>query len=64
MRSKHLKAIGKKLGFKCEPRDRPPEGGIVERLFGTINTQVLKDLPGYTGSNVQERPKMQRKKRV
>ncbi|MDZ7952447.1 transposase [Nostoc sp. DedQUE09] len=55
--SKHLKAIGKKLGFKCELRDRPPEGGIVERLFGTINTQVLKDLPGYTGSNVQERPK-------
>jgi putative transposase len=39
--SKHLKAIGKKLGFKCELRDRPPEGGIVERLFGTINTQVL-----------------------
>ncbi|MFN6476455.1 Mu transposase C-terminal domain-containing protein [Nostoc sp. DedQUE07] len=56
-RSKHLKAIGKKLGFQCELRDRPPEGGIVERLFGTINTQVLEDLPGYTGSNVQERPK-------
>ncbi|MEH1913173.1 Mu transposase C-terminal domain-containing protein [Nostoc sp.] len=55
--SKHLKAIGKKLGFKCELRDRPPEGGIVERLFGTINTQVLENLPGYTGSNVQERPK-------
>ncbi len=55
--SKHLKAIGKKLGFQCELRDRPSEGGIVERLFGTINTQVLKDLPGYTGANVQERPK-------
>ncbi|MBN3890554.1 MAG: Mu transposase C-terminal domain-containing protein [Nostoc sp. JL31] len=55
--SKHLKAIGKKLGFKCELRDRPPEGGIVERIFKTINTQVLKDLPGYTGANVQERPK-------
>ncbi|QLE48309.1 DDE-type integrase/transposase/recombinase [Nostoc sp. C057] len=56
-RSKHLKAIGKKLGFQCELRDRPPEGGIVERIFQTINTQVLKDLPGYTGANVQERPK-------
>jgi len=55
-RSKHLKAIGKKLGFQCELRDRPPEGGIVERIFKTINTQVLKDLPGYTGANVQERP--------
>jgi putative transposase len=55
-RSKHLKAIGKKLGFQCELRDRPSEGGIVERIFKTINTQVLKDLPGYTGANVQERP--------
>ncbi len=55
-RSKHLKAIGKKLGFQCELRDRPPEGGIVERVFKTINTQVLKDLAGYTGANVQERP--------
>ncbi|MDZ8028325.1 MAG: Mu transposase C-terminal domain-containing protein [Nostoc sp. DedQUE11] len=54
--SKHLKAIGKKLDFQCELRDRPPEGGIVERIFKTINTQVLKDLPGYTGANVQERP--------
>jgi putative transposase len=26
-RSKHLKAIGKKLGFQCELRDRPPQGG-------------------------------------
>ncbi|MBD2452402.1 Mu transposase C-terminal domain-containing protein [Nostoc sp. FACHB-152] len=56
-RSKHLKAIGKKLGFQCELRDRPNQGGIVERIFKTINTQILKDLPGYTGSNVQERPK-------
>ncbi len=56
-RSKHLKAIGKKLGFQCELRDRPPEGGIVERIFKTVNTQVLKDLPGYTGANVEERPK-------
>ncbi|HLP89826.1 MAG TPA: Mu transposase C-terminal domain-containing protein [Nostocaceae cyanobacterium] len=55
-RSKHLKAIGKKLEFQCELRDRPPEGGIVERIFKTINTQVLKDLPGYTGANVKERP--------
>lgn len=61
-RSKHLKAIGKKLGFQCELRDRPPEGGIVERIFKTINTQVLEDLPGYTGSNVQERPENAEKK--
>lgn len=60
-RSKHLKAIGKKLDFQCELRDRPPQGGIVERLFKTINTQVLKGLPGYTGPNVQERPEQAEK---
>ncbi len=45
--SKHVRAIGKKLGFQCELRDRPNQGGIVERLFRTINTQVLATLPGY-----------------
>lgn len=60
-RSHHLKSIGKKLGFQCELRDRPIQGGIVERIFKTINTQVLKALPGYTGPNVQERPKQAEK---
>jgi putative transposase len=46
-KSKLVKAIGKKLGFQCELRDRPPQGGIVERLFNTINTEVLAPLPGF-----------------
>lgn len=46
-RSKLIRAMGKKLGFQCELRDRPIQGGIVERLFKTINTQVLAPLPGY-----------------
>jgi putative transposase len=46
-RSKLIKAFGKKFGFQCELRDRPIQGGIVERLFGTINTQVLQPLAGY-----------------
>lgn len=46
-RSKLIKALGKKLGFQCELRDRPIQGGIVGRLFGTINTQILAALPGY-----------------
>jgi putative transposase len=46
-KSKLIKAIGKQLGFQCELRDRPPQGGIVERLFKTINTEVLAALPGY-----------------
>ncbi|XGV97331.1 MAG: Mu transposase C-terminal domain-containing protein [Leptolyngbya sp. BL-A-14] len=55
-RSKHLEQIGVQLGFTCHLRDRPSEGGIVERPFGTFNTEFFATLPGYTGSNVQERP--------
>jgi putative transposase len=55
-RSNHLQQIGVQLGFTCHLRDRPSEGGIVERPFGTFNTQFFSTLPGYTGSNVQERP--------
>ena len=46
-KSKLIQVIGKQLGFQCELRDRPPQGGIVERLFQTINTEVLQSLPGY-----------------
>ncbi len=56
-RSNHLQQIGVQLGFTCHLRDRPSEGGIVERPFGTFNTEFFSTLPGYTGSNVQERPK-------
>jgi putative transposase len=56
-RSEHLQQIGVQLGFTCHLRDRPSEGGIVERPFGTFNTEFFSTLPGYTGSNVQERPK-------
>lgn len=55
-RSNHLKQIGVDLGFVCHLRDRPSEGGIVERAFRTLNTQLFSTLSGYTGSNVQERP--------
>ena len=55
-RSNHLNQIGVQLGMVCHLRDRPSEGGIVERPFKTLNTEVFSILPGYTGSNVQERP--------
>ena len=55
-RSAHLQQIGVELGFTCHLRDRPSEGGIVERPFGTFNTEFFSTLPGYTGSNVQKRP--------
>ncbi len=55
-RSEHLKQIGFHLGFECHLRDRPPEGGIEERGFGTINTDFLAGFYGYLGSNLQQRP--------
>jgi putative transposase len=56
-RSNHLKQIGVELGFTCILRDRPSGGGIVERPFGTFNTELFSTLHGYVGSNVQQRPK-------
>nr|WP_242050461.1 Mu transposase C-terminal domain-containing protein [Oculatella sp. FACHB-28] len=55
-RSNHVQQIAVDLGFVCHLRDRPSEGGIVERPFRTLNDQLFSTLPGYTGSNVQERP--------
>jgi putative transposase len=49
--------VAVQLGFSCALRRRPSDGGIVERFFRTLNDQLLRTLPGYTGSNVQERPK-------
>ena len=37
-------------------RAYPQQGGLVERPFGTINTEFLESAPGYTGSNTQKRP--------
>ncbi|NHC36880.1 DDE-type integrase/transposase/recombinase [Scytonema millei VB511283] len=48
--------VAVQIGFNCSLRRRPSDGGIVERFFRTLNDQVLRDLPGYTGSNVQQRP--------
>ncbi|MGK7894412.1 MAG: Mu transposase C-terminal domain-containing protein [Xenococcus sp. (in: cyanobacteria)] len=55
--SNHLEEIATQLGFVRKLRDRPSEGGIVERPFKTLNQSLFSTLPGYTGSNVQERPK-------
>ncbi len=56
-RSIHItEQVAVALGFNCFLRRRPSDGGIVERFFRTLNDNVLRELPGYTGSNVQERP--------
>ena len=56
-RSNHLAEIATQLGFVLTLRDYPSGGGIIERPFKTINTSFLAEIDGYTGSNVQERPK-------
>ena len=60
-RSQHLSAVAAELGFVLKLRSRPSEGGIVERPFKTFNQSLFSTLPGYTGSNVQERPKQAEK---
>ncbi|MEH1892178.1 MAG: DDE-type integrase/transposase/recombinase [Nostoc sp.] len=43
-RSNHLQQIGVQLGFVCHLRDRPSEGGSVERPFKTLNTELFSTL--------------------
>ena len=55
-KSNHLKQIAAHLGIELCLRAYPQQGGLVERPFGTINTEFLESIPGYTGSNIQKRP--------
>lgn len=55
--TQHIEQVALELGINCEQRRYPSEGGIVERPFGTFNSEVFSVLPGYTGSNVSQRPK-------
>lgn len=54
-RSQHLEQIATELGIVLCLRRKPSDGGIVERPFGTFNTQFFSSLPGYVNSNVTER---------
>jgi putative transposase len=54
-RSKHLEQVATELGIVLCLRRKPSDGGIVERPFGTLNSQFFSSLPGYTGSNVTKR---------
>jgi putative transposase len=56
-KSEHLKQISLDLGFQRRLRAFPQAGGLIESIFDKINKEVLSILPGYTGSNVEERPK-------
>lgn len=61
-RSSHLvEWIADQLGFEMILRSHPSEGGIVERPFRTFSG-LLSGMPGYTGSNVKDRPEGAEKK--
>ncbi|WP_013335053.1 Mu transposase C-terminal domain-containing protein [Gloeothece verrucosa] len=56
-KSDHMKLVSTQLDFKWKLRAFPSAGGLVETIFNQTNNEVLKNLPGYTGSKVDERPK-------
>ena len=46
--SVHIDQVASRLGIVLCLRRRPAEGGIVERPFGTFNSEFFSTLPGYT----------------
>lgn len=54
-RSQHLEQVATELGIVLCLRRKPSDGGIVERPFGTFNTQFFSTLPGYVSSKVETR---------
>jgi putative transposase len=54
-RSQHLAQVAIELGIVLCLRRKPSDGGIVERPFGTLNSQFFSSFPGYVSSNVMER---------
>jgi len=59
--SKHLEQVANELKIVLCQRRYPAEGGIVERPFGTLNSELFATLPGYTGNNRKRRPKQAEK---
>jgi len=55
--SKHLEQVASELKIVLCQRRYPAEGGIVERPFGSFNSELFATLPGYTGGSVKRRSK-------
>jgi putative transposase len=55
--SHHIQHITQGLHIMLKPciRHQPQQKGKVERMFGTLNTRLWSDEPGYVDSNVQKR---------
>lgn len=54
--SHHVEQVANELGIVLCYRRFPSDGGIVERPFGTFNSELFSGLPGYTGSDTASRP--------
>lgn len=54
-RSRHLEQVATELGIELCLRRKPSDGGIVERPFGTLNSQLFSTMPGYVNSGVGKR---------
>lgn len=61
-KSGHIEQVASELKIVLHQRRYPAEGGIVERPFGTINSEVLSQMPGYTGGSVKRRSKSAERK--
>jgi putative transposase len=51
--SHHIDQIAASLGITLCLRRRPSDGGIVERPFGTLNSEFFSTLPGYTTNQLK-----------
>jgi putative transposase len=51
--SQHIDQIAASLGITLCLRRKPSDGGIVERPFGTLNSEFFSTLPGYTTSQLK-----------
>jgi putative transposase len=54
-RSQHLEQVATELGIVLCLRRKPSDGGIVERPFGTLNSQLFSTIPGYVNSDIKRR---------
>ena len=51
--SSHIDQTAAELGITLCLRKKPSDGGIVERPFGTFNSEFFSTLPGYTTSRLE-----------
>lgn len=55
--SHHIDQVAASLGIVLCLRRRPSDGGIVERPFGTLNSEFFSTLPGYTTNRLKHHRK-------